>query len=230
MKYSPPLKQAVLLRRYKRFLADVILDGQELTVHCANTGSMTHCVVEGSPCWLWDSQNDKRKYRYTWELATTTSGAIAGINTGRANTLVEEAISAGRIAPLAHYQNHKREVKVGSSRIDFVLSGGGPECYLEVKSVTLGVGGGLGLFPDTKSERATKHLKELVQLKQEGKRAVLLFCVQHTAIDRVEAAKDIDPVYASTLAQARLNGVEVLAYRCDISSEENRLMRAIEVL
>lgn len=230
MKYTPPLIEARLLRRYKRFLADVEVGGKEITVHCANTGSMKNCVVEGSPCWLWDSCNEKRKYRHTLEMVTTSTGDVAGINTMRANQLVEEALVAKRIPQLSQYDQFRREVDVGESRVDFALDSTAQTCFLEVKSVTLGVEGGLGLFPDAKSERASKHLHSLMRLKSEGNRAVLLFCVQHTGINRVAAAKEIDPRYAEALWLAREKGVEVLAFGCEMDACQNTLVRQLEVL
>ncbi len=231
MRFTPALKQGVFLRRYKRFLADVVLDGVELTVHCANTGSMKNCIVEGSPCWLWDSQNSRRKYRFTWELATTTTGHLAGINTARANQLVVEAIGLGAIGELNAYDSLRREVKYGdNSRIDILLSAARSRCYVEVKSVTLGVGGGLGLFPDATSKRAARHLSELVKMKAQGHRAVLLFCVQHSGIDRVAPADDIDPVYAAALRSAVRAGVEVIAYRASVGSLESCLENAVPVI
>ena len=218
-------QRGTLLRRYKRFLADVRLPtGQELTIHCPNTGSMRHCVLPGSPCWFSDSGNPKRKYRHTWEVATVPGEHLAGVNTGRANTLVEAAIRSGVIGELAGYAQRRREVPYGQerSRIDFLLSdeNGARPCYVEVKSVTLMEAPGQGWFPDAVSTRGTKHLRELTELVRGGARAVLLFCVQHTGIEWVEPADDIDPAYGRALREAVAAGVEVLAYRADIRPEE----------
>jgi len=231
MKYDTPLLRATLLRRYKRFLADVLLNGEQITVHCANTGSMKNCVVEGAPCWLWDSRNAKRKYRYTWELATTTSGHCAGINTMRANALVEECLRLRKIAPLERYTFFKREVMYGKkSRIDFFLSDAHSRCYVEVKSVTLGVGDGVGLFPDAKSVRATRHLRDLISISQGGDRAVLLFCILHSGIEKVSPADDIDPDYGAALRDAAESGVELLAYRSRFNAEEMLIDAPIPVV
>lgn len=215
---TPPWQTAELIKRYKRFMADVRLaDGQIITVHCPNTGSMRNCLVPSSPCWYSTSANPKRKYPHTLEVVTTPSGHFAGINTGRANSLVEIAIAAGVIKELQGYASLRREVVYGAerSRIDFVLaespSDPGP-CYVEVKSVTLMESEGLGLFPDAVSERGSKHLRELMAMVQQGHRAVLLFCVQHTGIEWVEPADAIDPVYGKYLREAIAMGVEVLAY------------------
>lgn len=231
MKYQPPLKPATLLRRYKRFLADITLaNGEEVTIHCPNTGSMKNCIVEGSPCWYSVSDNPKRKYPYTWELATTPSGHLAGINTGLANKLVKEAIENGLVSELSGYDQLRSEVKYGEekSRIDFLLTGEGRrDCYVEVKSVTLMEESGQGLFPDAVSQRGSKHLRELMAMVEQGHRAVLFYCVQHTGIERVSPAAQIDPVYAQTLAQAIDAGVEVIAYKARISPEEISLVDAI---
>jgi sugar fermentation stimulation protein A len=223
VKFEPALKQAVLLRRYKRFLADISLpDGTVTTVHCPNTGSMTNCLVEQSPCWYSTSDNPKRKYAHTWELASTPCGHWAGINTGRANALVEEALLAGVVSELKGFDSLQREVRYGveKSRVDFLLQFGSQPCYVEVKSVTLGEADGCGYFPDAVSERGRKHLRELAQIAQTGARAVLLYCVQHTGITCVRPADTIDPAYGRTLREAMDVGVEVIAYRAAITPEE----------
>lgn len=233
MEFHPPLIGATLLRRYKRFLADVrFSDGRELTVHCPNTGSMKNCVVENSPCYLFDAQNPKRKYRYSWELATVPGGYLAGINAGRANALVEEALRSESIAELVGYPSLLREQKYGTegSRIDFLLEREGERCYLEVKSVTLGEEGGAGRFPDAKSDRARKHLRELIAMRAIGYRAVLLFCVQHGGIKTVAPADDIDPAYGNSLRKAAVAGVEILAYKAVISPQSLRLHQSLPVL
>lgn len=234
MKFDPPLQQAVLLRRYKRFLADVVLPGgEEITIHCPNTGSMKACLAEGSPCWISRSDNPKRKYPHTWEIATTPAGELAGINTGRANGLVQEAIIAGVIPELSGYGKLQTEVRYGDerSRIDLLLSQGeGPDCYVEVKNVTLCADKGQGLFPDAVSSRGTKHLRELALMVARGQRAVLLFCVQHTGIERVSAAVDIDPEYARTLQAVVAAGVEVYAWQASLSAKEIVLRKALPVI
>jgi len=224
--FSVLLSPAQLVRRYKRFLADIVLpNGEMTTVHCPNTGSMKNCIQPDSPCWYSTSNNLARKYPFTLEVVTTPSGHLAGINTSRANSLVECAIRNGVIAELQGYSSLKREVVYGSekSRIDFLLECEGQDisevkrCYVEVKNVTLMEAEGQGLFPDAVSERGTKHLRELMQMVKEGHRAVLLFCVQHTGIEWVEPADLIDPHYGETLRQAVAVGVEVIAYRAAIN-------------
>lgn len=227
MKIEPALERGILLKRYKRFLADVRLpDGSEMTIHCPNTGSMKACLAEGEPCWFSRSDNPKRKYPCTWEIATTPAGDLAGINTGRANGLVVEAVESGIIAQLQGYSSLRTEVRYGDerSRIDMLLARDvddrHEQCYVEVKNVTLCQDGGQGLFPDSVSTRGTKHLRELSLMVQQGHRAVLLFCVQHTGIESVAPAVDIDPDYAEAFYQAVADGVEVYAYRARISAEE----------
>lgn len=235
MKFSPALQPAILVSRYKRFLADIVLaDGTTTTIHCPNTGAMTHCVLENSPCWYSVSDNPKRKYPFTWEIATVANGHLAGVNTGRANALVKEAIERGVISELSIYDEIRSEVKYGdeNSRIDFLLKSERDDiadAYVEVKSVTLGMGNGLGLFPDAVSQRGAKHLRELILMVSQGYRAVLIFCVQHTGIDRVAPADDIDPLYGALLREAVNNGVEVLMYGAAISPDEMVIDRQLSL-
>jgi len=238
MQFSPVFQRATFLRRYKRFLADVRLDtGEEVTIHCPNTGSMRECMQEGSDCWFSVSDNPKRKYSRTWEIATTPSGHLAGINSARANALVVEAIELGVIAELAGYADLQTEVRYGAerSRIDVLLTAHDVDqrdCYVEVKSVTLLDtidGRAQGCFPDSVSARGSKHLRELAAMVQLGHRAVLLFCVQHSGIESVMAAGHIDPDYARTLSWAIEQGVEVLAYQADMGAGEIRVSRSIPV-
>lgn len=232
MKIDPPLQKATLVKRYKRFLADVTLDSGELmTLHCPNTGSMDGCKTPGQPVWFSLSDNPKRKLPGTWEIIENEDNCLIGVNTSRANHLVEEAIIHGVIDELSGYPHLKREVKLdsGKSRLDFVLTKDLQQCFVEVKNVTLGGDNGQGFFPDAVTERGTKHLHELIQLKQQGARAVLLFCVQHTGIQRVSPAAHIDPKYAQTLAEAMNEGVEVLAYGAKLSPDEITLTIPVTV-
>jgi sugar fermentation stimulation protein A len=223
MKLSPPLQQGTLLKRYKRFLADVQLaNGDIITVHCPNTGSMKHCVVPGTPCWFSWSDNPKRKLPGTLEITTTPEGHLAGVNTARPNRLVREAVEAGRVPELADYTQIRPEVRYGNekSRIDLLLERQGERCYVEVKNVTLETGDGTVAFPDAVTDRGTRHLRELMAMAAEGHRAVIFFCVQHSGARRAVPADDIDPVYGRTLREALAAGVEVLAYGCRLSAEE----------
>ncbi|WP_341936269.1 DNA/RNA nuclease SfsA [Marinimicrobium sp. C2-29] len=218
----PSWQRGTLIRRYKRFLADVQRDdGSVITIHCPNTGSMRNCVLPESPCWYSASDNPKRKYPHTWEVATVPGGHLAGVNTGRANALVEEAIHSGVIAELQGYPVCRREVRYGQerSRVDFLLEDGDDRCYVEVKSVTLMEAPGQGLFPDAVSQRGSKHLRELMERVAAGDRAVLVFCVQHSGVEWVAPADAIDPVYGATLRRAAEAGVELLAYRAEIEPE-----------
>jgi sugar fermentation stimulation protein A len=219
VKYSPPLVEATLLRRYKRFLADVRLsNGSIITVHCPNTGAMTGCALPESRVWLSVSENPARKYKHGWELVETSEG-LACIHSSLANKVVGEALASGKIPELVGYDGVRREVTPdgGSSRIDFELGNGAESCFVEVKCVTLCRTGAIGAFPDAVSTRATRHLNTLADLSARGHRAVLLFCVFHNGIDQVGAAADIDPVYAESLRRVQKLGVEVLAYGCRIS-------------
>jgi sugar fermentation stimulation protein A len=223
MQFSSPLIQGTLVKRYKRFLADVQLeDGSIVIAHCPNTGAMTGCAEPGWKVWLSPSNNPKRKLLYTWEVVLTDQHHWIGINTHKANALVKEAIQQNKIAELIGYETLQAEVKFGeeNSRIDFLLRDHGKQdCYVEVKSATL-LENKMGYFPDAKTLRGQKHLRELSLIASQGKRAVLLFCVQHSGIQSVQVAKHIDPDYANELKRAMLNGVQILCYGCKISSEK----------
>ncbi len=237
MKFDSPLEQGIFVRRYKRFMVDVKLDnGEEITVHCPNTGSMKNCLAPGKACWFSDSQNPKRKYRHTLEIVTTPEGHQAGVNTARPNTLIEEAIQNGHISELQGYDTLKREVKYGeeNSRIDIFLENETQQCFVEVKNVTLceseGGNQGRGLFPDSVSARGTKHLRELMVMVAEGHRAVLCFCVQHSGIKTVSPADEIDSLYGKTLREAIDAGVEVLAYKATLTAEEFSITERLPVV
>ena len=220
---SPSFERAILLKRYKRFLADIHLDtGEEMTVHCPNTGSMKNCWAPETPCWFSRSDDPKRKLPGTLEITTTPDGYLTGVNTGRPNKLVREAIENGVIVELQGYGTIRPEVKYGeeNSRIDLLLREGDRQCFVEVKNTTLGVGDGRVLFPDAVTARGTKHLRELISMVQQGHRSVLVFCVQHSGAVSIGAADDIDPLYGKTLREAMAVGVEVLAYGCRMSATE----------
>lgn len=220
MKFEQPLQSATLLKRYKRFLADVVTpNGEEFTLHCANTGAMTGCATPGDTVWYSTSSNAKRKYPHSWELTQTQTNDWICVNTLRANGIISDAIEAGDIPELSEYEEIKREVKYGNenSRIDILLkSNHKVDCYIEVKSVTL-LDNGIGYFPDAKTQRGQKHLRELTAIAKLGLRAVLFYAVPHTGITEVTVAKEIDPDYASLLKEAHDAGVEILCYRINIS-------------
>ena len=232
MKFEPRLTEGRLIKRYKRFLADVELaGGRTLTVHCPNTGAMTGCAEPGSVVWISDSRNLQRKYRYTLEVVASGQSRV-GVNTAQANRLVAEALSEGRIPALADYDTVKPEAAIPDERgrFDFRLARmGRPDCYVEVKSMTLCRAGGDGAFPDAVSERALKHVGALIRRRRAGDRAVLLFCVQHTGIEVAKTADDVHPEYGKRLRYAVEAGVEVYAWTCSIELDEFRLEREIPV-
>ncbi|UUY08801.1 DNA/RNA nuclease SfsA [Pseudomonas sp. J452] len=234
MQFDPPLEEGRLLRRYKRFLADIeSASGEQLTIHCPNTGSMLNCMSEGCRVWFSRSSDPKRKLPGTWELGETPQGRLACINTARANGLVEEALRAGVISELAGFTGLKREVRFGeeNSRADFRLDYPDGPAWVEVKSVTLGFPDTtVAAFPDARTERGAKHLRELASLARQGVRAVQLYCVNLTGIEAVRAAEEIDPAYAAGLREAKVAGVEVLAYGAEITPQGMRLVRRLEVL
>ncbi|OLF52002.1 DNA/RNA nuclease SfsA [Pseudomonas chlororaphis] len=234
MRFHPPLEEGRLLRRYKRFLADIeTRDGELLTIHCPNTGSMFNCMVEGGQVWFSRSNDPKRKLPGTWEISETPQGRLACVNTARANALVEEALRAGLIAELSGFTALKREVPYGqeNSRIDFRLDYPDGPAFVEVKSVTLGFdGSAVAAFPDAVTQRGAKHLRELACLARDGVRAVQLYCVNLSGIDAVRPAEEIDPGYAAALREAVACGVEVLAYGVRLTAEEVRIDRRLDVL
>lgn len=221
MKFPAPLIPGRLVKRYKRFFADVVLDdGTEVTAHCANTGAMTGIKEPGLKVWLSQSDNPKRKLKYTWELVEA-EGTIIGALPNAANALAEEAVNAGTIAELAGHDSLRREVKYGeNSRIDLLLeSEGQPPCWVEVKNVHWQRGPGIAEFPDGVTSRGAKHLGELSVRAAAGDRAVQLFIVQRSDCHTLRPAEDIDPVYAQALRDAAAAGVEVLAYACHVSTD-----------
>ena len=218
----PPLHGGVLLRRYKRFLADVRLDdGREVTAHCPNPGAMSSCAAPGWRVALSHHPDPKRKLKWSWELSYNEDGVPILVNTARPNQVVGEALAAGQLPELAGYASLRPEVRYGEgSRVDFLLSDPArPDCYVEVKSVTLKLAPGLAAFPDAVTTRGEKHLRELMKVVAEGQRGVLLFLVGRGDVTRVRAAEEIDPRYAATLLEAQAAGVEVLAYRAAISED-----------
>jgi sugar fermentation stimulation protein A len=233
MRFAPALEEGRLLKRYKRFLADIeTTSGELLTIHCPNTGSMLNCMSEGCRVWFSRSNDPKRKLPGTWEIAETPQGRLACVNTARANALVEEALQAGVIAELAGFSALKREVAYGveNSRADFRLDFPAGPAFVEVKSVTLGFDGTpVAAFPDAVTLRGSKHLRELAALARQGVRAVQLYCVNLSGIEAVRAANEIDPAYAAALREAVAAGVEVLAYGVELTPDEVRVCRRLDV-
>lgn len=229
MRLPSPLFPGALIRRYKRFLADVQLaDGTTVTAHCPNSGSMKGCNAPGSPVYLSRSDNPARKLSYTWELVCS-DGFWAGINTGLPNRLAREGIENGTVAELQGYDRIRPEVPYGTrSRIDLLLEGEKGRCYVEVKNVTL-VEGETALFPDAVTERGQKHLRELMEVVRQGDRGVIFFVVQRGDGVAVSPADAIDPEYGRLLRQAVACGVEALAYRALVTPEEIRLVERLPV-
>ncbi|MFN7168863.1 MAG: DNA/RNA nuclease SfsA [Pannonibacter sp.] len=233
MDFTQTLISGRLVRRYKRFLADVILDddGSEITAHCANPGSMLGLNAPGSRVYLSRSDNPARKLPLSWELIEA-DGVLVGISTAHPNRLVEEAILAGSVPGLSGYPQLRREVKYGvNSRIDILLEAPDrPRCYVEVKNVHLMRQPGLAEFPDSVTARCAKHLRELSDMVREGHRAVMVYLVQRPDCDRLAMASDIDPAYAEALAEASAAGVEVIAIGCSVTPEAIRVNRVVEVV
>lgn len=213
----PHIRQTgMLLKRYKRFLADIRLpDGSDITVHCPNSGSMRGCSDPGSAVIISRSDNQERKYPWTLEMVQVAHGWV-GVNTGRTNALIREALQQGIVTDFGHIESVRQEVTVSSkSRLDFLLATTGGSVYLEVKHCSLAEKG-VALFPDAITARGVKHLRELVSLVEAGYRAAVLFCVQRADASCCRAAADIDPEYAHTLVWAHAKGVDCLAYQADV--------------
>lgn len=226
MNFTPPLARGRLIRRYKRFLADIeTSDGGLLTVHCPNTGAMTGCVEPGSEAWYSRSANPRRKYPHTLEVVVSRHGRV-GVNTARANGLVAEALEAGVLAPLAGAALLRAEAAIPdeAGRFDFLLEdAAGMACWVEVKNMTLCDANGRGSFPDAVSDRALKHVQALERRVAAGERGVLLFCVQHTGVRRATLADEIHPGYGSAVRSAVRAGVEVYAFGCRMDPAEIRM-------
>ena len=225
MRFSAPLIPATLLKRYKRFLADVVLpSGETITAHVANPGSMIGLAAPGSRVWLSKSDNPNRKLSHSWELIEVDLGAgseLVGVNTGHPNPLVGAALAAGLIPELAGYDTVRREVKYGkNSRVDFLLqSARRPPCYVEIKNVHLMREPGLAEFPDARTERGAKHLEQLGDAVEAGSRAMMLYLIQIGSASRFALARDIDPKYGAAFDRARARGVEAIAWRCRIDRD-----------
>lgn len=235
MEFDEPLIPGRLIKRYKRFLADVTLDdGETVTCHCPNTGSMMGCADPGLRVWMSRSRNSKRKYPLGWELVETGGGALVGIHTGRANALVAEALEKGRIGALSGYTRRRGEVKVPGEnmRADWLLSGHGTEvdCFVEVKNVTAAVADGIALFPDAVSERGSRHLDALASHVGQGGRAALVYCVQRNDVREVRPADEIDAEYGRQLRRALACGVEVYALGARLDETRIELVQPLPVV
>ena len=232
MKWPGELVEASLIKRYKRFLADFRLNnGDIVTGHCANTGSMVTCLEDNAPCWITYHNDPKRKLAWSWQAIRMPDGWV-GINTSIANRLVGEAIENGIIAELQGYETRKAEQRYGQkSRIDFLLTDSQkPPCYVEVKNVTLLLKDGVAAFPDAITQRGSKHLQELAGMVEAGSRAVLIYCVQRESAQEVVPARDHDPEYARILGEVVAKGVEVYAYRAEFSNQSLSLRNRLPVV
>lgn len=236
MKFETPLTPGRLIKRYKRFLADVTLDnGDVVTAHCANSGSMMGLKEPDSRVWLSANTNPKAKLDWRWELASQDDNAV-GINTSRPNAIVAAAIEAGAIPELSEFETLRREVKYGqNSRIDIFLTGrDGRNIYVEVKNVTLKRPGSnhpdAAEFPDAVTSRGAKHLNELAEMASQGHRAVMFYLVQRGDCTHFRLAEDIDPEYTSAFKRARNQGVEVLCYDCDVSEKGIELRNPLPIV
>ncbi len=227
MQFETPLQAATLIKRYKRFLADVTTDeGKEITVHCPNSGSMRGCSTPGSQVMLSTSPNPKRKYPQTLEMVKKDNTWI-GVNTMLTNKIVAEAILEGRIQELQEIDTLKREVVTSkSSRLDLLLERGKEKIYVEIKNCSL-VEDGWAMFPDAVTTRGTKHLNELAMLVEQGHQGVIFFCIQRTDADRFKPAVHIDPIYAETLAEVSKKGVQILAYQAEVLPESIIIKKSI---
>lgn len=232
MRFPSPLTEGTLVRRYKRFLADVQLpSGEIVTVHCANPGSMIGLAEPGMRVLLSRAANPARKLPWSWELVEA-DGALVGINTAHPNRIVEDAIASGAIGELAGYDTIRREVRYGiNSRIDLLLSAAGrPDTYVEVKNVHLSRRKGLSEFPDSVTARGAKHLAELSAMVAAGHRAAMFYLIHRGDTDAFALARDIDPAYAAAFDRALAAGVEMLAYGCRVSADGVEIAGRIPVL
>ena len=233
MQFPSTLQSGRLLKRYKRFLADIVLDtGEAVTAHCANPGSMMGVAPPDAPVWVSKSESKTRKLPYSWELVEVDGGLVA-INTNNPNKIGAEAIENGAISELGGYGSLRREVKYGEkSRIDILLEDGEDErpCYVEIKNVHLMRTAGLAEFPDSVTSRGAKHLSELAAMVAEGARAVMLYIVQRSDCEALSPAADLDPTYARALHAAVGAGVETLCYDCDVTTSGVRLRRALPII
>ena len=228
MQIDKPVVTGRLLRRYKRFLADIEMDDGSIEVaHCPNTGSLLGCLPERAPAVLRDSQDPKRKLRYTLQTVEV-DGTWVNVDTSLPNAVVAEAIETGQVPELVGFASQRREVKYGQgSRIDILLEDPG-KCYVEVKSTTL-CENGEARFPDAVTERGRKHLEELAGMVREGHRAVIFFHVSRGDVESFAPADDIDPKYGETLRRVVKEGVEVQAWATDVTPNSLALARALPV-
>ncbi|NOX86075.1 MAG: DNA/RNA nuclease SfsA [Chlorobi bacterium] len=226
MKFQNPLIPGKLIKRYKRFLADVELgDGQLVTAHCTNSGSMKSCLEEGAPVYLSPVNDPKRKTKYTWEMIFINNGWV-GINTSIPNLLAYEAVRKGQIPALRGYTSVKREVRFNDSRFDIYAENEKEKCFIEVKNVTL-KDGDYARFPDAVTSRGLKHLNTLLEVKQQGIRAVMLYIVQRMDVNIFAPAWDIDPEYSAKLAEVYKTGIEIIPLQAEVTPERIEIVKEL---
>lgn len=226
MRFPKKLVHGTLIKRYKRFLADIKLDdGTEVVAHCTNSGSMKSCLENGAEVYLTPVNDPKRKTKFTWEMIKI-NGSWVGINTGNPNKLAFEAISEGAIPELAGYTNVKREVKFGDSRFDVFAENEREQCFVEVKNVSLKEGR-YAKFPDAVTTRGQKHLKTLMQVKSKGIRAVMLYIIQRSDVEIFTPENEIDPVYAKLLKDAVNAGIEVIPLQVKVTPEKIEIVKKL---
>lgn len=226
MQFQTPLIHGRLIRRYKRFLADIVLDsGETVTAHCTNSGSMLSCIEEGAEVYCTPVSDPARKTRFTWEMIRI-NGAWVGVNTGVPNQLAQEFALAGTVPELGKYSKATREVTFQDSRFDLFAERKGEKCFVEVKNVTLKIGD-FARFPDAVSTRGAKHLRTLVMARAAGYRAVMLYVIQRTDVDIFAPAMHIDPVYAREMALAQSAGVEIIPVQVTVSPTEISYLRTL---
>lgn len=220
MHYESELIEATIEKRYKRFLSDITLkNGEQVTAHVPNTGSMKTCWEPGWKAYLSKSQNPKRKLPYTLEL-THNGESFISLNTSATNKIVKEALEKGLIKELKEFDQILPEQKIFDSRIDFMLKNASEKAFVEVKNVTLKQEKGVASFPDAVTTRGQKHLRDLIKIKEQGDRAVMLYVINRSDVSRFVVAKQIDPTYAKLLKEAEQKGVEILTYQTKISPQE----------
>ncbi len=229
MKFDRPLVHGTLIKRYKRFLADIMLDSGEVVVaHCTNSGTMKSCLEEGAEVYLSPAADPNRKTKFTWEMIKINGGWV-GINTSNPNQLAHELVSQGQIPGLEGYTEVRREVTFGDSRFDLYARNASEECFIEVKNVSL-KDGNLAKFPDAVTTRGQKHLETLIEVKKQGMRAVMLYIIQRTDVEAFAPAKAIDPEYAKKLEVAMAAGVEVFPLMVEVSPigiEPRQILQAV---
>ncbi|GET29219.1 DNA/RNA nuclease SfsA [Prolixibacter sp. SD074] len=227
MRIEEELVHGRLIKRYKRFLADVELDdGTEVTVHCTNSGTMKSCLEDGAEVYLTPVNDPKRRTKFTWEMIKINGGWV-GINTNNPNKIAFEAVRDNRIPELSGYDTVKREVKFGDSRFDVMAQKEGETCFIEVKNVTMKEGSD-ALFPDAVTTRGRKHLNTLMEVKKQGMRAVMLYIIQRVDVDRFGPADDIDPEYGKALREAYRQGVEIIPMQAEVTPEGIELVRKLD--